>query len=191
VKQPADQELIGLIVQRDQAALGRLYDRYKRLVFSLVYAVVGQQEAAEEITLDVFITIWEKGHTYDPGRAKVRTWLTRLARNRAIDHLRRESVRPNRDSLGWAEVTEKYRPTSGGPGPETAVDQSMTQKRVHEAISTLPENQQEVLKLAYFDGYSHSQIAGRLELPLGTVKGRLRLAMQKLRRQLAHELEEL
>jgi RNA polymerase sigma-70 factor (ECF subfamily) len=182
---------MGLIVQRDQEALGRFYDRYKRLIFSLVYAVVGQQEAAEEITLDVFATIWEKGHTYDPERAKVRTWLTRLARNRAIDHLRRESVRPNRDSLGWAEVNEKYRPASGGPGPETAADLAMTKNRVREAIAALPDNQQEVLKLAYFDGYSHSEIARSLDLPLGTVKGRLRMAMQKLRRHLAHELEEL
>ena len=174
-----DTDLIDLITQRNETALSELYDRYHRLIFSVALSVVGRQEEAEEITLDVFTRVWEKAHTYRSDRAKVYTWLTRLARNRAIDILRRENVRPIKYSVSWADVWPE--PQANSDPPESVVQLTLQKKRVRQAISTLPDPQKEVLALAYFKGYSHSEIAQALDLPLGTVKGRIRSGMQKLR----------
>lgn len=161
------------------AALGELYDRYSRLVFSVAYGVVQNRETAEEVMLDIFTRAWEKGSTYDPQRARVSTWLARMTRNRAIDRLRREKVRPLQDSVSWAEVTNE--PVAEKNPPETAVHLLMEQQRVRTAVAGLPPEQQEALALAFFNGLSHSEIARKLDLPLGTVKGRIRAGMRKLR----------
>lgn len=174
-----DAELVDQIAQRNETALSELYDRYHRLIFSVALNVVGRQEEAEEIMLDVFTRVWEKAHTYRSDRAKVSTWLTRLARNRAIDVLRRENVRPMKYSVSWADVWPE--PPDGKDLPESAVHLTLQKQRVRQAISTLPDIQKEVLALAYFKGYSHSEIAQALDIPLGTVKGRIRGGMQKLR----------
>ena len=178
-------DLIELIAQRNEQALAELYDRYHRLIFSLAINVVGRQEEAEEITLDVFTSVWQKAHTYQSDRAKVNTWLTRMARNRAIDVLRRENVRPMKHSVLWADVSPE--PAATDVSPEAAVQEEDQKRRVRQAIAGLPENQKEALALAYFKGYSHSEIARVLNLPLGTVKGRIRSAMQKLRTMLHDE----
>lgn len=179
VQQLDDSDLIELISQKNEPALGELYDRYHRLVFSVAVNVVGRREEAEEVTLDVFVRVWEKAHTYRPERAKVYTWLARIARNRAIDLERRENVRPMKHSLGWAEVSPE--PAAAENSPELATHLALEMQRVRRAMATLPAAQQEVLALAYFKGYSHSEIARELELPLGTAKGRIRTGMQKLR----------
>lgn len=172
------------IAQGDEAALGELYDRYGRLIFSVALNVVGDRASAEEITLDVFTRAWQKAGTYDSRKAKVVTWLTRMARNRAIDVLRREDVRPSKYSISWAETTVD---PIGDDNPETAAHLSLEAERIRVAVATLPETQQEVLALAYFKGYSHSEIATALDLPLGTVKGRLRSSMITLRLILVDE----
>lgn len=170
------------IVNRQAEALSVLYDRYGRLLYSVAYHLVGHQQLAEEITLDVFRRVWEKADSYRADRASVRTWLTSMTRNRAIDMLRREGVRPEHNSISWADLTVE--PHTDGYSPETAVTRRMQQQRVHAALAELPQEQQDVLILAFFRGYSHSQIADQLEMPLGTVKTRIRLGMQKLRHQL-------
>ncbi len=180
-----DTNLIDLIAQRNETALGELYDRYHRLIFSVALSVVGRQEEAEEITLDVFTRVWEKAHTYRSERAKVYTWLTRLTRNRAIDVLRQENVRPLKYSVSWADVWPE--PPANNDPPESTVQMTLQKQRVRQAIATLPNTQKEVLALAYFKGYSHSEIAQALDLPLGTVKGRIRSGMQKLRDLLQDE----
>jgi RNA polymerase sigma-70 factor, ECF subfamily len=180
-----DPALIDLIAQQSESGLAALYDRYHRLVFSIALSIIGRVEDAEEITLDVFTRIWQHAGTYRSDRAAVRTWLSHLARNRAIDVLRREAVRPMRHSVGWAEAGGE--PIADGPAPEAAVQLAMLQRRVRQAVCALPENQQEVLALAFFKGYSHTEIAGALDLPLGTVKGRIRAGMQSLRAHLADE----
>jgi RNA polymerase sigma-70 factor (ECF subfamily) len=180
-----DPDLIELTAQRNEQALAELYDRYHRLIFSVAINIVGSHEEAEEITLDVFTRVWEKAHTYQPERAKVNTWLTRMARNRAIDVLRRENVRPMKHSISWADTSSE--PATKGRSPEAAAHEEDQKQRVRKAIATLPDKQKEVLALAYFKGYSHSEIASALELPLGTVKGRIRSAMQKLRTLLHDE----
>ena len=180
-----DSDLINLIIQKNEAALGELYDRYHRLIFSIALNVAGRPEDAEEITLDVFTRVWEKATTYHSERAKVSTWLTRMARNRSIDVLRREEVRPMKHSVGWAEIPTE--PTVDNDGPETAAHLAIQKERVREAVATLPHNQQQALALAYFKGFTHSEIAHELNLPLGTVKGRIRSGMQKLRTLLQDE----
>ncbi len=174
-----DFALIQRTAQGDETALGALYDRYGRLVLSVAYGVVQNRETAEEVTLDIFTRAWEKAHTYDPQQAKVSTWLTRMARNRAIDRLRREKVRPFHHSVHWSDVIAE--PVTESNQPETAVHLSLEQQRVRAAVASLPPAQQEALALAYFQGYSHSEIAQALDQPLGTVKGRIRAGMQKLR----------
>ena len=175
-----DSELMLEISRGNEAALGELYDRYSRLVFSVAYGVVQNRETAEEVTLDIFTRAWEKGNTYDPQRAKVSTWLTRMTRNRAIDQLRREKVRPLQDSIRWSAVANEP-VTDKNNLPEKTVQMSLEQQRVRAAVAGLLPAQQEALALAFFNGLSHSEIAQKLDLPLGTVKGRIRAGMQKLR----------
>ncbi len=180
-----DTDLIGLIIKKDETALGELYDRYHRLVFSIALNVVGRPEDAEEITLDIFARVWEKANTYDSEQARVTTWLVRMTRNRSIDMLRREAVRPMKHSVGWADISSE--PVAENDSPETLAQMAMQKKRVRNAVASLPDDQKEVLGLAYFKGLSHSEIARELNLPLGTVKGRIRSSMQKLRTLLQAE----
>ena len=180
-----DETLIRLIVRSQPDALSVLYDRYSRLVFSLALNIVGDRATAEEITLDVFTRIWEKAATYQPDQAKVSTWLTRITRNRAIDVLRKHSSRPERHSVSWANVTDEAMPNHHNP--EDITELAVQQARVRAAMAQLPEEQQQALALAYFKGYSHRQIAEILDQPLGTVKTRIRLAVQKLRQILQDE----
>ena len=182
VKQLDDVNLMQLIAQQREDALGELYDRYHRLVFSIALKVIGNRATAEEIMLDVFIRVWEKGDRYRMDKAQVNTWLARLTRNRAIDVLRREEVRPMRHSVGWADVSEM---STDGQSPETATQLSIRRQQVRSAINELPPEQQEALALAYFQGYTHREIAEVLEKPLGTVKTRIRSGMQTLRGLLA------
>jgi RNA polymerase sigma-70 factor, ECF subfamily len=181
-----DDALIRLIALRRSDALSALYDRYSRLVFSMAYRVVGDRETAEEITQDVFYRVWENAATYRSEQAKLTTWMTSITRYRAIDILRKRQVRPERDSLNWEDAG-----LDGNPGalesPEELTDLALQQRRVRAAIAVLPVDQREVLALAYFQGLSHSQIAEKLGQPLGTVKTRIRLAMQRLRDLLKDE----
>ena len=181
-----DDALVRLIALRRSDALSALYDRYNRLVFSLALHVVGDRETAEEITQDVFYRVWENAATYRADQAKLTTWMTSITRNRAIDILRKRQVRPERDSLDWEDAGLDGNPAQS-ENPEELTDLALQQQRVRLAISALPADQRQVLSLAYFQGLSHSQIAEKLDQPLGTVKTRIRLAMQRLREVLQDE----
>jgi RNA polymerase sigma-70 factor, ECF subfamily len=180
-----DESLIRFIRQSQPDALSELYDRYGRLIFSVAFNLIGDRNTAEEIALDVFNQVWQKASLYRADRASVRVWLTSMTRYRSIDTLRRQSVRPEQHSIYWAELY--HNPVSPGNSPETDVHLALQKERVHAAIATLPEEQQQALTLAYFGGLTHSEIAKRLDLPLGTVKTRIRLALQKLRDRLPAE----
>lgn len=180
-----DETLIKLIVRSHADALSELYDRYSRLAFSLALNLVGDHATAEEITLDVFLRVWEKAGTYRPGQAKVSTWLTSITRYRAIDVLRRRGSRPEQRSVSWAEVSSDAMLSTDGL--EQMAELAMQRQRVRAAIAELPPDQKQALALAYFEGYTHRQIAEALDQPLGTVKTRIRLAMQKLRQMLRDE----
>lgn len=180
-----DEALIRLVARAHEGALSELYDRYSRLIFSLALNLVGDRATAEEVTLDVFTRVWERAETYRSEQAKVSTWLSSIARYRCIDVLRRRGSRPEQRSVGWAELSPGAMPSV--EGPEGATELALQQERVRAALASLPQEQREPLALAYFQGYTHRQIAETLGQPLGTVKTRIRLAMQKLRDLLVEE----
>ncbi len=178
-----DAALVRLIAASRTEALGVLYDRYGRLVYSIALNATGDAPTAEEITQDVFMRVWEKARTYDIDLAKVSTWLISIARNRSIDEIRRRKVRPEQYSSSWAEVPDL--PETTQEGVEDQIAASWEAKAVHKALLELPVDQQKALSLAYFEGLSHTEIAEALGEPLGTIKTRIRTAMMRLREALA------
>lgn len=174
-----DLALIWRAAHEHEDALAELYDRHGRLILSVVYHIVHDAAVAEEITQEVFVRAWLHADTYDPTRAKVRTWLVGIARHRAIDVVRRISVRPQHNSVGWDEL-----PAGAEPRTESVAaiaQRHITRDRVRWALGTLPAAQREALELAYFQGFTQQEIADALAEPLGTIKTRIRLGMQKLR----------
>jgi RNA polymerase sigma-70 factor (ECF subfamily) len=186
----ADEKLLDQIARSEAEALAQLYDRYSRLVFSLGLAVVGDRQTAEEITLDVFVRVWQKAGTYRAEQARVSTWLTHITRNHAIDVLRRRSARPERDSVDLEAVA--HRPAAAGDGvaetdPAELAELSLRRQHVQAALARLPADQQQALALAYFRGYTQREIAEHLGQPLGTIKSRMRAALLRLRDLLRDE----
>jgi RNA polymerase sigma-70 factor (ECF subfamily) len=166
--------LVERVAAGDTDALRELYGRFGSILFGMALRVVGDRQAAEECTQDTFVAVWRGARTYDPARASVSTWLVSIARNRAVDLVRRRAARP---ADPYAEVER------ADESPDTAetIAAAETSSRVAAALAELPDAQREVIVLAYFHGLSHSEIAERLGLPLGTVKGRARLALDRLR----------
>ena len=184
-----DERLIRLITEAREEALAQLYDRYNRLVFSVALAVVGDRSVAEEVTLDVFLHAWRGAKTYDPARAKVSTWLVAIARHHAIDVLRWQGSRVDSKSVLLDDM--QLQDDTDPSDPEEQAGLSMERRHVREALAGLPSDQRQALFLAFFKGYSHQEIADLLEQPLGTVKTRIRLAMQKLRQILINNDESV
>jgi RNA polymerase sigma-70 factor (ECF subfamily) len=177
-----DEVLLQEIARGKSSALGALYDRYSHLVYSLTYAVVNDEGLAEEISQEVFLQVWNKAATYQPGLGKVSTWVSSIARHRAIDQLRRLHSRPEGHRVEWEESDDSEEPGLVDPvGIEMQVDSALESRVLLRAIRQLPKEQQHVLALAYFQGLSHLEIAEATGEPLGTIKTRIRLAMQKLR----------
>jgi len=164
-------------------AVSALYDRYGRLIYSVAIHIVGDVETAEEISQDVFVRACEGADKYNADFSRVSSWLVSIARHRAIDELRRRSVRPEKNNVDltddMAMEPRDGRLPSGGIENEVAV--TIQEQNIRLVINSLPPNQQQVLNLAYFKGMSHHQIAEFTGEPLGTIKSRLRLGMQKLR----------
>ncbi|MBE0698468.1 MAG: sigma-70 family RNA polymerase sigma factor, partial [Anaerolineaceae bacterium] len=151
-------------------ALGALYDRYGRLVFSVALHLVGDVETSEEITQDVFVRVCEGAHGYRAQLSRVNTWMVSIARHRAIDELRRRGVRPEQAQVDWLDE-EGQEQRDGLPtaeGPEREIEISLQQQAIRQMVADLPADQRQVLGLAYFKGMSHSQIADTLGEPLGT-----------------------
>lgn len=168
------------------AAVGVLYDRYGRLVYSVAIHVVGDAETAEEITQDVFVRACEGAGSYRPETARLSSWLVSIARHRAIDELRRRGSRPEKERADWPEDVG-LETAPGMPmleGPEMQVENSLSNRGLRQLVAALPVDQRRVLGLAFFGGLTQSEIAVQLGEPLGTVKSRIRLAMQKMREAL-------
>jgi len=180
-----DEKLISLIAQLHEEALAQLFDRYNRLVFSLALVIVRDRETAEEITLDVFMRVWQKAGTYRADQAKVSTWLTHITRNHAIDVLRRQAARPEQYSV----ILDEAATTSELPDhdPQIFAEAASQHERIHAALAQIPPDQKQTVLMAYFSGYTQRQIAEVLDQPLGTIKTRIRLALQKLRDLLRDE----
>lgn len=180
-----DRSLLESIARGDSTGLGELYDRYKTLVFSIAFHILGSREDAEEATLDVFSKVWERAADYNARKATVKTWLTRIARNRAIDLLRRRNARFTGQNPAWADACLECMP--GSDDPAGHLEKAELHQEVTRALARLPENQREALSLAYFRGFTHSQIAEALAEPLGTVKTRIRSALQTLRNSMLRD----
>jgi RNA polymerase sigma-70 factor (ECF subfamily) len=168
-----DAEAVARVATGDDLALRELYDRYGRIVYSFAYRLTHDATLSEECVQDVFVALWRRAADFDPTRAKLTTWLFVVARNRAIELGRQKARRP--------ELRDILEPVGFAPDPAELAAIADEAQRVAEAVAELPEEQLEVLRLAYFDGLSHSEIAGVIGAPLGTVKGRARLALARLR----------
>jgi RNA polymerase sigma-70 factor, ECF subfamily len=174
-------QLIAQTAQGDQSALATLYDRTSPHVFGFVLKILNNHETAEEVTLDVYTQVWRQAHTYDRTRGAPGAWLMMLARTRAIDRFRAGAVERGRiESLDAAALF-----ASDGDTPEQDVEGQERRRYVQQALAVLTAEQRQAIALAYFYGLSQSEIAEKLQLPLGTVKTRIRLGMIKLREALA------
>jgi RNA polymerase sigma-70 factor, ECF subfamily len=173
----ADEDLIGFVHDGDPRAFEVLFDRHADAAFSLAYRMCGRQAAAEDVVQEAFLSLWRTGARYDPARGSVRAWVLGMIRNRAIDLFRRETVHSGRD-VSDEGIAERLPATADTPAEAQRHDDAL---QVRHALDGLPADQRRVIELAYFGGFSHSQIADMLGLPAGTVKGRMRLALTKLR----------
>lgn len=181
----ADEELMPLIGEKDAGAFEVFYDRHGAVAYSLAYRIVGERAAAEDVTQEAFVSIWRSGARYDRARGSVRSWTLGIVRNRAIDLLRSRSGKA--PSLGFDdELALEQRPSEDFTDHETL--RRETAREVRGALGALPGEQSKVIELAYFGGFSQSEIAAMLGVPLGTVKGRMRLGLEKIRGQLAEGL---
>jgi RNA polymerase sigma-70 factor, ECF subfamily len=180
----ADEEMMQLVQAGDPRAFELLYDRHGGAAFSLAYRMVGNRTSAEDVTQEAFLSIWRSRLRYDQARGSVRTWVLGIVHNRAIDALRR-SVAHDRRRETMDGVEERFESRD-----RTDVEAARREeaRSVRSALATLPEDQRRTIELAYFGGFSHSQIAELLDEPVGTVKGRMRLGLEKLRRQLTEGL---
>jgi RNA polymerase sigma-70 factor (ECF subfamily) len=172
-----DAAAVRAVAGGDQAALRGLYERYGRMVHSIAFRITADAHVAEECTQDVFMALWRNAASFDPARSRASTWLCAIARNRSLDAVRAGGRRPT----PVEDVPEV------GAAPDTAelVAQADAAVQVAEAMAQLPPTQFDVLQLAYFDDLSQSEIASRLGVPLGTVKSRMRLAMNRMREVVA------
>jgi RNA polymerase sigma-70 factor, ECF subfamily len=172
----ADEDLMSLIPDGDAKALGALYDRHSRVVYSLAYRMMRKRQEAEDLVQDGFLQVWRSAESYRTERGSVRTWILSIVHNRAIDQLR--STASRRRTQDKAEATA---PTSEPSEAFAVTWRNMQREQVREALQVLPPEQLKVLELGYYSGYTHVEIAEMLGLRLGTVKGRMRLGLNKLR----------
>jgi RNA polymerase sigma-70 factor (ECF subfamily) len=173
-----DQRLITDVAGGSTEALARLYDRYAGTVFGLARRILGHLEDAEEVVQDVFTQVWREATRYEHNRATVAGWMVMLARTRAIDRLRARNARPDQRAPMTSTVPEM---ASSGRSPEQVAVAAEDVRGIRAALADLPENQRTLVELAYYEGLTHSEIARRTGVPLGTVKTRLRTAMATLR----------
>ena len=181
IRNLADEEAMQLVGEGNPRAFELIYDRHGGAAFSLAYRMVGNRVAAEDVVQEAFLSIWRSRMRYDRSRGSVRTWVLGIVHNRTIDALRRGATHDRRQETldGVAERHE---------APErTDVEAARREeaRSVRTALDTLPDDQRRTIELAYFGGFTHSQIAELLDQPIGTVKGRMRLGLDKLKRQLA------
>lgn len=181
IRNLADEEVMQLVGEGNPRAFELLYDRHGGAAFSLAYRMVGNRVTAEDITQEGFLSIWRSRLRYDASRGSVRTWVLGIVHHRAVDMLRRGAVHERR-----RETMEGVEESHEAPDRTDLEAARREQARnVRSALDTLPEDQRRTIELAYFGGFSHSQIAELLDEPIGTVKGRMRLGLEKLRRQLS------
>jgi RNA polymerase sigma-70 factor, ECF subfamily len=180
----ADEDLMQLVQRGDPRAFELVYDRHSGAAFSLAYRMVGDRAVAEDVTQEAFLSIWRSRLRYEAERGSVRSWVLGIVHHRTIDALRRNLVHSRRRTS--AEGIEERHEAPERTEVEAARREEA--RTVRAALETLPGEQNRVIELAYFGGFTHTQIAEMLDLPVGTVKGRMRLGLDKLHRELAGEV---
>jgi RNA polymerase sigma-70 factor (ECF subfamily) len=172
----ADEDLISLVEAADAEAFATLYDRHSRAAFSLAYRMMGERQASEDLMQDAFLKVWRNASSYRAERGSVRTWILSIVHNRGIDQIRSQASR--------RRTQDKIEASAPRSQPSEAFAETLRNSQrdqVREALDTLPPEQLKILELAYFSGYTHVEISDLLRLPLGTVKGRMRLGLKKIR----------
>jgi RNA polymerase sigma-70 factor (ECF subfamily) len=177
VADPSDRELLADMARGDRAAFGALYDRYASLALGLATRIVGDRGTAEEVVQDAFLSAWRRAGTYQPERGEPRAWLLSIVHHRAIDRVRGPAARARHERIDDTPAAEPVDPVD--VWGETLA--SLTRQQIAAALRELPTDQRQTIELAFFGGLTHLEIAERLDLPLGTVKGRVRLGLRRLR----------
>jgi RNA polymerase sigma-70 factor (ECF subfamily) len=177
----ADEELMALVAKGQARAFETIYERHCGAAFSLAYRMCGSRSLAEDVAQEAFLSIWRSGGRYDRARGSVRTWVLGIVHNRAIDALRRTVVHERRRASDEG-IEERF---EARERTEVEAARREEAETIRGMLETLPDEQSRVIELAYFGGFTHSEIAEMLGAPIGTVKGRMRLGLEKLRGQLA------
>lgn len=180
VRELADEDLVHVMRAGDAAAFEALYERHATAAFSLSFRITGSRPAAEDVVQEAFLSLWRSNARYDRSRGSVRTWILSVVHNRAIDALRRSAPHDRRRASDEG-IEERF---AAPERTELEVARRAEADEVRDALGALPADQSKVIELAYFGGFSHSEIADMLDTPVGTVKGRMRLGLQKMRAQL-------
>ena len=183
LRELADEDLMELVREGDARAFELVFERHSGVAFSLAYRMCGSRSRAEDVVQEAFLSLWRSGARYDRARGSVRSWILRVVHNSAVDAFRRDTAKESRnvhddalaEQLPAAELTD------------VEVERRDDADRVRGAMKTLPDDQRQVIELAYFGSFTHVEIAEMLALPAGTVKGRMRLGLTKLRMALGPE----
>ncbi|HXQ30123.1 MAG TPA: sigma-70 family RNA polymerase sigma factor [Gemmatimonadales bacterium] len=181
----ADEELMQLVRRGNASAFEVVYDRHADAAFSLAYRMCAQRALAEDVVQEGFLALWRSGARYDRNRGSVRTWILGIVHNRAIDALRRRAVR-DRGRVNDEGIEERM---AAPDRTDLEVARRDEAREVRDALRALPDEQSRVIELAYFGGLTHVQIAAMLDIPVGTIKGRMRLGLAKMRMTLGDPAE--
>jgi RNA polymerase sigma-70 factor (ECF subfamily) len=171
------------VIARDVTALTEIYDQYASFVYALALRVIGDARAAEDVSQDVFLGIWQRPDAFDPQRGNLRTWLGTLTHRRAVDHVRREEARRRRAEREASRAVI-------APDVEEMATALLTAERVRAALDALPAEQRRAIQLAYFEGHTYRRVAEVLGIPEGTAKSRLRLGLRRVAAALEAEGDE-
>jgi RNA polymerase sigma-70 factor (ECF subfamily) len=177
----ADEDLMQLVRENQASAFEVVYERHADAAFSLAYRMCGKRSLAEDVVQEAFLSLWRSGARYDRTRASVRTWVLGIVHHRAIDALRRGTVHDRRRASDEG-IEERL---ESGERTDVEVARREEAREVRSALRELPAEQSRVIELAYFGGFTHTEIASMLDTPIGTIKGRMRLGLRKLQGQLA------
>jgi RNA polymerase sigma-70 factor (ECF subfamily) len=177
----ADEDLMQLVRRGEAQAFELVYERHCNAAFSLAYRMCGSRSAAEDVVQEAFLSLWRSGARYDRARGSVRTWVLGIVHNRAIDALRRSVVHDRRRASDEG-IEERFEARDRTDLEVARLDEA---QEVRQALETLPAEQCRVIELAYFGGFTQTEIASMLNTPIGTVKGRMRLGLEKMRGQLS------
>jgi RNA polymerase sigma-70 factor (ECF subfamily) len=181
-----DAVLLASIQRGDQQAVAALYDRYSGVAYGLAFRITNDGTLAEDVVQDAFVSVWKQAARFDTERGKVKSWLLTIVHHKAIDAVRRKT---NRKERALPEGPGDFVAAYGRPHEETSA--SMDADAVRAAVRLVPEDQRRTIEMAYFEGLTHLEIAERMQVPLGTVKSRLRIGLEKMRDALRVKVLEL